>query len=140
MKVTAMENSLLTGYALSVALTHVLFSVIVLRLYQLVKSSKLCEDSWGLRIGVVLAVTGTLTLSSIPITSLATHPFDISRETMFWSMVRTIGLIVLCFVIFHAAIRNTARMWDGEDRRDSTDSRQGSAADRKSDAPSTEQP
>lgn len=106
-------------YSISVAVTHVLFAVILLRLYQLVKKAKLCQDTWVLRIGIVLAVTGTLTLASIPL-----HPsgFAADNEVMWWSISRTLGLIVLCFVLFKTLIHPpTAKPapWDGQERRES---------------------
>lgn len=113
--------NLQSAYALSVAVTHVLFAVVILRLYQLVKKAGLCQDTWMLRLGIILAVAGTLTLASIPIIpdGSIVDMGVLSKEALIWSISRTLGLIVLCFVLFRTMLHPVPLRpnWDGVERR-----------------------
>jgi len=112
-----LDPSMITEtYMVIVTITHVLFAVIVLRLYQLVKAAGFGEQSWALRIGVILIVAGTLTLAMIPTTLPAVATVkDVSMDVLIWSLLRTLGLIIVCSLIF----TNIARFkpWDGHSER-----------------------
>lgn len=111
----SISNEDLAVYSLFVALTHMFFSIMVLRLYQLVKIKKVCEDTLWLRLGVILVVTGSMTVASMPIHDFSTGVPPLSFEPMFWSLVRTTGLLIVSFVILAAVTKHSR--WDGVERR-----------------------
>lgn len=103
-------------YTLFVAGTHLFFAVMVLRLFQLAKIKKLCKDTFILRLAVILVVTSTLTLASIPIsTSNPVEQALLSNQAMLWSIARTTGLLILSFIMLVSFLKRST--WDGRERR-----------------------
>lgn len=110
-------------YSLFVAGTHLFFSIMILRLYQMAKNMKLCRDSIWLKIGIILTVTGTMTLAAIPISELGRGIDRIGHDgadVMLWSVLRTSGLLILSFVMLVSFLKRST--WDGIERRGSGES------------------
>lgn len=102
-----------TLYVLSMTATHILFVIVVMRLWQLVRTYRICRDSWTLKTGMILVIVGTLVLAAVPIVES-----EVSPELMVWSAVRNLGLIILCWIIFAGIAR--FRPWDGKTERRTT--------------------
>lgn len=131
-------DSIPNFWVMSLLVTHMLFAIILLRLYQLLKKSRLCRDTWIMKVGVVLAVAGTITLGALPIleqvaaTSSASSAaatvaavavaddIQVSNEILFWSFVRTIGLLLVCAVLWRALTHPHSRpSWHDKQHRKS---------------------
>jgi hypothetical protein len=90
------------------SLAHVALAVIVLRLYQVMKNAGVAHNTWVVKLGMICMVTGTLNIAGLPLFNID----KVSQELVFWSVVKSSGMLLLCSVIFKHVKNLVRQQWD----------------------------
>lgn len=95
----------------TIGVGHLLLTVLLLRLYQLVKIKNICQDTWALRIGVILIVLGTLTQAVLPLN----RELVFDPDVLYCGVLRIVGLLMLGASVLRTISK--AKPWDGKTER-----------------------